>query len=203
MTHEEAGTPRGTSVVDHRERILATIRPLPPVLLPLAETLHRTLADDLVAGIDVPGFDNSAMDGYAVRAADVASATSATPVSLVVVGDLPAGSPDNPTMRAGDAVRIMTGAPIPSDADAVVPLEDTDGGTAAVLVRRAPALAAHLRGAGSDVRAGDRVLPARRTLSAQDLAAAAATGTSSCSCIRRLAWRCCQPGQSFGPSESS
>lgn len=179
MTHEEARTPRGTSVVDHRERILATIRPLVPVLRPLAETLHRTLAEDVTARIDVPGFDNSAMDGYAVRVADVVSATPATPVSLVVVGDLPAGSPENPTMRMGQAVRIMTGASIPSDADSVVPVEDTDGGTTTVLVRRAPAPAAHVRRAGSDVSAGDQVLPAHRTLSAQDLAAAAATGTSS------------------------
>jgi molybdopterin molybdotransferase len=179
MTHKEAaGAPRGMSVTAHRERILAAIRPLDPVRVPLGEALNRTLAENVTAHNDVPGFDNSAMDGYALRWADAASATLSAPVALAVVADLPAGSADNPTIRLGEAVRIMTGAPIPRDADCVVPLENTDRGTATVLIYRSPEPEAHIRRIASDVRAGDLVLSAGCSLSAQDLAAAAATGAS-------------------------
>ncbi len=127
----------------------------------------------------MPGFDNSAMDGYALRRADAGSASPETPVALRVVADLPAGSAEDPRLGPGDAARIMTGAPMPGDADCVVPVEDTDGGTTTVLIHRAPEPAAHIRRAGTDVRAGEAVLPAGRMLGARDLAAAAAAGASS------------------------
>lgn len=177
MTEDDApGSAR--SVSEHQERTLAGIQPLPPVEVPLPDALGRTLAADLTAVVDVPGFDNSAMDGYALRAADAASATSQMPVALQVVADLPAGSAQDPTIGPGEAARIMTGSAVPSDADCIVPVEDTDGGTETVLITAAPKPTAHIRRTGTDVRSGEAVLPAGRVLGARDLAAAAATGAS-------------------------
>lgn len=164
------------SVDEHRERILAAVSPLAPVELPLEDTRGLVLAADITAVVDVPSFDNSAMDGYAVRLADTAHATDTSPVALAVVADLPAGSAENPPLGAGQAARIMTGAAVPEDADCVVPVEDTDGGTGQVTILRAPAPAAHIRRIGTDVRAGEVVLTSGRTLNSRDLAAAAATG---------------------------
>jgi molybdopterin molybdotransferase len=166
-------------VTEHRGRILAAASPLAAIELPLPDTLGRVLAAELRASLDVPGFDNSAMDGYAVRRADVSTATPESPVVLEVVADLPAGSAEDPRLLPGQTARIMTGAPIPADADSVVPVEDTDAGTRTVRVVRAPEPTAHIRRTGTDVSAGDLVLPAGRLLSARDLAAAAATGASS------------------------
>lgn len=171
--------PVALSVAEHRERILASLASLsalPTHLVALAEAQGRTLAADVVARVDVPGFENSAMDGYAMRRADVATATYDAPVSLRVVADLPAGSALNPALGAGEAARIMTGAPVPHDADCIVPIEDTDQGTETVLIYRAPEPAAHIRHAGADVRVGETVLPAGRMLGPRDLAAAAAVG---------------------------
>ncbi len=179
MTHHGDDGPASISVTEHRDRILSTIRPLQTVALPLPQALYRTLAEDVLAQVDVPGFDNSAMDGYALRQADAATATSDAPTVLRVVADLPAGSARDPELGEGEAARIMTGAPIPGDADCVMPVEDTDRGIESVLIYRVPAPAAHIRQAGSDVRAGDLVLSAGRILNARDLAAAAATGASS------------------------
>lgn len=163
-------------VAEHRRRILDSLSPLPPVTVPLSLARDRVLAADVVARVDVPGFENSAMDGYALRHVDAASATRETPIPLRVVADLPAGSAEDPPLGAGEAARIMTGAAAPHDADCIVPVEDTDAGTGTVLIFRAPQPAAHLRRAGSDVRAGEAVLPAGRMLGARDLAAAAAVG---------------------------
>lgn len=182
MTHHAdhgATSAIGTSVAEHRDRILATIRPLPTVEVPVAEARDHILAVDVLAGVDVPSFDNSAMDGYAVRRADVAHATPAEPIVLAVVADLPAGSAEDPHLGPGQAARIMTGAPVPSSADSIVPVEDTDGGTRSVRIDRAPMAAAHIRRAGSDVSIGRTVLTAGRRLGARDLAAAAATGAGS------------------------
>lgn len=206
-SHGSATTPSSVSVAEHRERILAAIAPLAPVTVSLAapnttattstagttETtntnptaLGRTLAADVLALVDVPSFDNSAMDGYAVRHSDVATASADNPVALEVVADLPAGATANPTLGPGHAARIMTGAPLPDDADCVVPVEDTDqhagenasGGSGTVLVFAAPNLAAHIRRRGADARTGDTVLHAGRVLNARDLSAAAATGSA-------------------------
>ncbi|MBB5633483.1 molybdopterin molybdotransferase [Cryobacterium mesophilum] len=168
--------PATISVAEHRARILAAVSSLPARTVPLALAQGRVLAADVVARVDVPGFENSAMDGYALRQADAAAATPDAPVTLQVVADLPAGSAEDPPLAVGDAARIMTGAPVPHDADCIVPVEDTDGGTVTVLIRRAPEPAAHIRHAGSDVRAGETVLPAGRMLGARDLAAASAVG---------------------------
>ncbi len=168
--------PDTVSVAEHQGRILNSVAALPPLAVPLPSAQARVLAADVVARVDVPGFENSAMDGYAVRRADTTNATRQAPVALRVVADLPAGTALDPPLRAGEAARIMTGAPLPRDADCIVPVEDTDGGTGTVLVYRAPGAAAHIRRAGADVRTGETVLPAGRILGARDLAAAAAVG---------------------------
>lgn len=180
MNHNpgEAGHDVSVSAAEHLERVLAGIRPLEPVTLPLGEALGRTLAADLVARDDVPGFDNSAMDGYALRAADASGATESAPATLTIVADLPAGAEDDPAIGPGEAVRIMTGAPVPSAADSVVPVEHTDGGEREVLVHRAARLEANIRRLGSDIRAGQRVLPAGALVTPGALAAAAATGVT-------------------------
>ncbi len=106
----------------HLARVLATVHPLAPVDVPLADAGGNVLAVDVRSRLDIPLFDNSAMDGYAVRHADVAAASAAHPVTLRVVGEVAAGSAVDPWIGPGEAVHIMTGAPLPSVADAVVPI---------------------------------------------------------------------------------
>src|SRR5687768_2239201 len=114
------------SVEDARARILEHFAPLPVEDAPLLDAIGQVLAADVVAGIDIPPLANTSMDGYAVRAADTEGATHASPRTLRVVGWLPAGTVFEGAVGAGEAVRIMTGAPIPEGADAVVPFEETD-----------------------------------------------------------------------------
>lgn len=169
------------SVEEQQLRILDRITRTAVRAVPLAEAAGRTLAEDAQARSAVPPFDNSAMDGFAVRFEDVANAAADEPVRLRVVADVPAGSDLDPEMPAGSAVRIMTGAPVPSAADAIVPFEDTEGGLAdsldTAVVRRAPrAAGAFVRRAGDDVAPGDRVLPAGTLLGARQLGALASAG---------------------------
>src|SRR5690554_2494407 len=164
------------SVDEYLARILEALEPLEPVAVPIADALGRTLAVDTFARVDVPSFDNSAMDGYAVRRSDVLGARADAAVQLRVVGDVPAGSGSNPPLEAGQAARIMTGAPMPDDADSIVPVESTDAGTTTVTILQAPEPSAFIRRVGSDIRQGQLVLPAGRTLRATDLAAATAAG---------------------------
>lgn len=187
MVKHAPDAPQSVSVEQHRERILNAVSPLTPVELPLAEAHGRRLAFAVTSPIDVPGFDNSSMDGYAVRRADLTAASAATPVTLRVIADVPAGSDLDPAIGPGEAARIMTGAPLPSDADAIVPVEDVVGGVeqgltaeppASIEVLAAPAEAAFVRRTGTDTRAGDPVLEAGRVLGARDLAAAAVVGLS-------------------------
>ncbi|HQZ00657.1 MAG TPA: molybdopterin molybdotransferase MoeA [Propionicimonas sp.] len=141
--------------------------------LALADAFGRVLAEPVHATVDIPVFDNSAMDGYAVRFAEVA----AVPVSLRVVGDVPAGSASDPTAGPGECVRIMTGAPLPSFADTVVPVEDTDGDPILVTIQRVPAkLAAHVRRAGEDFAAGAQLAEAGAELRVGLVGALAAAG---------------------------
>lgn len=174
--------PSSISVEEHLELILAQIAELEPVTVELADVVDQwlgcSLTEDVMAALDVPGFDNSAMDGYAVRDADIAAVAPGEPVRLTVVADLPAGTDANPKLAPGTAARIMTGAPVPDDADRVVPVEDTDGGTDTVLVREVNAERRHIRHTGSDVRAGELVLASGQPLTSRDIAAAAAVGRS-------------------------
>jgi molybdopterin molybdotransferase len=148
------------TVDEHVAVILATVGALPPRRLPLTAAHGCVLATDVRATLALPGFDNSSMDGYAVRAADVAGASPATPVRLPVVGEIAAGSPPGPPVAPGTAVRIMTGAPFPAGADTVIQVEWTDGGTEIVAVFQPAPRGLHIRRAGEDVAPGDLVLPA-------------------------------------------
>jgi molybdopterin molybdotransferase len=169
------------TVEEQVERVLAAVRPRPAVTVPLAEAGGRALAADARAVNPVPVFDNSAMDGFAVRFADVAGVREDAPVTLRVTGDLPAGSPADPPVEPGCAVRIMTGAALPAQADTVVPFEDTAGGLAdsleTAVVQRAPrAAGAHVRRAGGDAEAGAVVQQAGTLLGPRQLSALASVG---------------------------
>src|SRR4029077_18082880 len=139
----------------------------------LDETLGLALADDVVAPLSLPGFDNSAMDGYAVMADDIAAATPDQPVLLPVAEDIPAGRTDPLTLKPGTAHRIMTGAPLPAGATAVVPVEATDGATDTVSIRAPATAGQHIRRAGEDVTAGTTVLQAGRVVTPAMLGLAA------------------------------
>ncbi|NUR88343.1 MAG: molybdopterin molybdotransferase MoeA, partial [Nonomuraea sp.] len=142
------------SVDAHLADILATVRTLAPLELELERALGTTLAEEVSSPVPLPPFDNSAMDGYAVRAVDIAD----VPVTLPVIDDIAAGSDELRAVGAGHAVRIMTGAPLPAGADAVVPVEWTDGGTAQVTINRSAVIGNAIRRSGEDVQAGEVVL---------------------------------------------
>jgi molybdenum cofactor synthesis domain-containing protein len=145
----------------------------------LAECLGLVLADDVSSLVDLPGFDNSAMDGYAVRAVDVSAADRAVPgsaVHLPVVAEVAAGGVATRAVGPGEAVRIMTGAMLPEGADAVVRVEDTDGGTETVEIRAGAAAGTSVRPAGEDVKQGQVVLSAGTEIDARRVALLAATG---------------------------
>ncbi|WP_308491631.1 molybdopterin molybdotransferase MoeA [Microbacterium terrisoli] len=169
------------TVEEHLAQILAAVRPLETARVPLADALGRVLSESVRSAVDLPLFDNSAMDGFAVRFADVQTAGADAPVALRVVADLPAGTADDPALKPGEAARIMTGAPVPADADTIVPFEDTAGGLSDSLtvaeVRVAPhARGAHIRPQAEEHRVGDVILEAGEMLGARQLAAAAAAG---------------------------
>ncbi|MEV7692588.1 gephyrin-like molybdotransferase Glp [Microbacterium sp. NPDC089189] len=164
--------------------VLATSAPLPHEELPLAAAAGRTTAVPVAARVDIPVFDNSAMDGFAVRYADVAGVDDAHPARLRVVADLPAGTDLDPSIEAGCAARIMTGSALPSAADTVVPFEDTVGGLAdslgEITVLRAPrAIGAHVRRRAADAAVGTEIVPAGTLLGPLQLSAAAAAGVAA------------------------
>jgi len=164
------------SVEEHRRVVAALITGRPPVIQPLADTLGLVLADDIVAPLSLPGFDNSAMDGYAVVADDIAGATPDEPVLLPVAEDIPAGRTDPLTLKPGTAHRIMTGAPLPAGATAVIPVEATDAATDTVSIRASAKPGQHIRRAGEDVTAGTTVLRAGQVVTPAALGLAAALG---------------------------
>ncbi|MFC4854315.1 gephyrin-like molybdotransferase Glp [Actinophytocola glycyrrhizae] len=164
------------SVADYRARVAALIPPTPVTLRPLLDCAGLVLAGDLVSPVSLPPFDNSAMDGYAVRAADVAGAERHAAVTLPVPVDIPAGRTDIVPLLPGTAHRIMTGAPVPPGADAVVKVEDTDGGEQRVAVHAPVAPGTHIRLAGEDVTEGDTVLRAGIVLGSPQVGLAAAIG---------------------------
>ncbi|WP_028045961.1 gephyrin-like molybdotransferase Glp [Cellulomonas sp. URHE0023] len=165
---------------EHRAAALALAAPLAPEERGLDELDGMVLAQDVRSEDLLPRWDNSAMDGYAARAADV------TPgVVLQVVADLAAGSGDEPVVRPGTVARIMTGAPLPQGADAVVPVEDTDGGTETVTIHEVPATGAHIRRAGEDAVPGDLVVAAGTALGPAHIAAIASVGRATALVHRR------------------
>jgi molybdopterin molybdotransferase len=166
------------SVDQHLADLLALAAPLRPFEMHLLDAHDATLAQDVYSSVNLPPWDNSAMDGYAVQCDDLRDASPATPVELIVDGDVAAGAALLPLVMKGRTVRIMTGAPIPPGCDAVVPVEWTDGGTERVLITRAPILGQHMRVKGSDIVSGTLILHEGVRLRAAQLAIAAAVGLS-------------------------
>jgi molybdopterin molybdotransferase len=126
------------SMEDHRDYLLSCLTELPPFRQQILDALDLSICEDVYSSIDMPRFDNSAMDGYAVRAVDVADASPEHPVSLPVVGEVAAGQDALYPLSPGTAIKIMTGAPLPPVADAIVPYENTDRGSMIIGIRSSP-----------------------------------------------------------------
>ncbi len=181
------------SIEEALERVLSYTSVLPGESRPLLESLGGVLAEDIIAGFDIPPLPNSGMDGYAVHADDVAAATEATPIELPVLGEVAAGAVPAAPLAPGSAVRIMTGAPVPDDSGAVVPFEDTDelerraagADLKKIIVRRAPRPGANIRLAGEDIGAGSKVLSRGMTLRPCDIGLAASLGLTCLPVIRK------------------
>ncbi len=193
LEHRHTHTEAMLSVEDALSRILSFVEPLEPVRLPLADVVGMVLAGDVTSELDVPPLDNSAMDGYAVRAGDVAGASEGTPSTLRIIGKIAAGQLPSAPVTAGTAIRIMTGAPIPDGADSVVPFEETDeverrrDGRALdeVSVNMPAALGAHVRLAGRDITKGQTVLKAGTVLRPAQIGLLASLGHPKASVHRR------------------
>ena len=181
------------SVEEALERVLDFFAPLDAEEKPLLDALGQVLAEDVFSRFDIPPLANSAMDGYAVQAASVAGASKPTPVSLGVIGSVAAGQVPEYQVGPGDAVRIMTGAPIPSGADAVVPFEDTDetaqaradGALSEIIIYAEVERTTNIRPAGQDVRSGERVLERGTPLRSADIGVLASLGYGTVTVIRR------------------
>ena len=181
------------SIADARRTLFARFHPLPLESVPIEEADRRVLGEDVTASIDLPPFANSSVDGFAVRASEVASASPATPLRLPVAGDIPAGAAQSAFLEVGHAARIMTGAPVPPGADAVVPMEATDLDRASlgaplpkvVNIHGAVERGANVRPAGLDVRAGTLVLARGTPLRPQEVALLAALGRAQVLAFRR------------------
>jgi molybdopterin molybdotransferase len=168
------------TVDDARTRILARITPLDHVEMPLLDALGFVLAEPVVAAEDLPAFRSSAMDGYAVRGEDVR-----VPTTLRVVGTVAAGAMPDRSVGPGEAMRIMTGAPVPEGADTVVRVEDTDNGDAHVAIRRAVTTGVAVRPTGEDHRRGETVVAAGAVLRAGEIGMLASIGRSRVTVVRR------------------
>jgi len=168
-----------TPVEEHLAEILATITPLTPTELGLDDIGGLVLAEDVSAVSALPSFDNSGMDGYAVRVEDVAAATEETPVTLPVTAEVAAGDTGAYALQPGTAIKIMTGAMLPHGAEAVVPVEWTDGGSARVSIRAGAAYGNAVRLAGEDAKAGEVLVTAGTRLRPMHVAVIAAAGRGS------------------------
>lgn len=174
------------TVEQAQEVVLQSVTPLSAERVPLLRALGRVLAEPVVARVPLPTFDNSAMDGFAVRAEDTEGASPDTPRRLEVIEDIPAGSTPQKTVRAGTAARIMTGAPIPAGADAVVIVENTHSADSGTVEIFQPALeGANIRRAGQDVATGGVALSPPQLLGPGELGVISALGVTEVSAVRR------------------
>ncbi|HEY7801836.1 MAG TPA: gephyrin-like molybdotransferase Glp, partial [Dehalococcoidia bacterium] len=207
------------SVEEARERILSYCAVLPSEERQVLDAIGQVIAEDIVSEIDIPPLDNTAMDGYAVRAADTSGATEAAPVTLRVIGELAAGYLFDGELQPGTAVRIMTGAPMPRGADAVVPFEETDepqgrafGAFAKsrdiVGVLKAAEPRANVRDAAEDVHRGQRIIRAGAVLHAAQCGVLASLGRATMRVHRRPVVAVLstgdevrEPGQSLQPGQ--
>ena len=181
------------SVEEARERILSHFEPVETEKIHLTDSANRILAQDVVAAEEMPPFDNSSMDGFALRAEDTSKAAPASPLTLNVVADIPAGSSPTVSLTPGQAARIMTGAQMPKGADSVIPVEDTDfndrsAGTAppeSVTITRPVQSTENVRTRGMDIRAGDVILKAGVCLNAQSVGMLAMLGFAEVEVYKR------------------
>ena len=164
------------SVSEYLELVLGNVSELPPMELPISEVNGCVLAQDIYARWPLPSFDNSSMDGYAVIASDLIAASEISPVILPVIDDIPAGFKSLETLASGQAIRIMTGAPMPAGADSVIPIESTDGGSEVVTIHSPIELGSCIRHEGEDVKAGEIVLEKGISLGPRQIALIAAVG---------------------------
>jgi len=201
-------------LADAQRQVLKGAVPLPAFTVDLSDAAGLVLAAPVRSRLIVPSWDNSAMDGFAVRAADLATASGDVPVVLRVLGDVPAGRPPGAAVEPGTALRITTGAMLPPGADAVVPVEDTDADAGAadlpawVAIRAAARRGANVRLAGSDVAAGAPLLPAGRACDPAAIALLAATGSAAVEVHRRprvavisTGDELVPPGEPLGPAQ--
>jgi molybdopterin molybdotransferase len=190
--------PESTQMISVEEAlsfILSYFEPLEPETVYILDAQGRVLAEDIFSNVAIPPFDSTSMDGYAVRAEDTAEATPETPVTLRVVADVPAGTVADVPVGPGEAARIMTGAPLPQGADAVVPVEETDkwldsnreprGKGATVKILKAARVGANVRPTGGDMQPGELVLPKGVVVRPAEIAVLATLGHSHVSVIRR------------------
>ena len=167
------------------ERGIAAVEPLDSEEIPLEHALGRVLAEAVDSPIHQPPWDNSAMDGYAARAADVRGASGDTPVRLTVVDDIPAGGFPSRAIGPGEAARIMTGAPTPEGADSVVRVEHTDAGEAVVEIRNDGDAGRNIRRRGEDLEVGERALQAGAAIGPAAMGVLATVGVARPQVVRR------------------
>ncbi|HJQ12950.1 MAG TPA: gephyrin-like molybdotransferase Glp [Gemmatimonadaceae bacterium] len=172
-------------IADASERILAEIKPLEIEKVPLRQALGRVLAEDISATVTMPPWSNSSMDGYAVRSADITPVMTGQKVKLRVVGTIAAGDFAKRPIKRGEAMRIMTGAPIPDGADSVIRKEDTDGGAEKVEIREARDVWKNIRPAGEDFQRGDLLAKRGYPLKPALLGVLASTGVREVKTFRR------------------
>ena len=173
------------SVAEASERILAEIKTLDVETVPLRQALGRVLAEDMSATVTMPPWSNSSMDGYALRSADITPVMSGEPVKLRVIGTVAAGEFASRALKRGEAMRIMTGAPIPEGADSVIRKEDTDGGATKVEIRDARDVWKNIRPAGEDFQRGDVLAKRGAPIKAALIGVLASTGVAKVKAFKR------------------
>lgn len=197
-----------TSIERARELVLDRVRPAGIERVPLRQALGRVLAEPAAAADSVPGFDNSAMDGYAVIASDTAGATAADPRRLTVAGESRAGHPTGRALAAGEAIAISTGAMLPDGADSIARVEDTTREGDDVLINAEIEAGKSVRRIGEDIRAGEVVVSAGARIGASELGVLAAIGVVDVACSRRPTLsvlltgdELIEPGEQLGPGQ--
>jgi molybdopterin molybdotransferase len=186
--------------MEAQRTVLAGMEVFPSTVKPLADCLGLVLAEDVLAPHPVPPFANSAMDGYAVRAEDVSS----TPVTLRVLEDVPAGSVAGSAVESGTAIKIMTGAPIPAGADAIVIVEDTRTDQSdEVVVLASAGIGDHIRGAGGDIEVGSTVLQMGTRLSPMHLGLLASVGMAGPTVTKRPTVAVFSTGDELVPADAA
>lgn len=170
--------PSRHSVSEAASAIVASVGIQPPLRVPLADSVGHVLAEDVVALIPLPPWTNAAMDGYAVRAADVLGASDSAPISLRVVAAVTAGDRPTSELNPGEAARVYTGAPVPANADSVIRQEDSDRGVDEVVIRNSRDIGANVRPAGGDLQQGALALAAGTVIGPHQLALLAALGVA-------------------------